>query len=347
MAEEAEEKLLPASDKKLRDARRKGQVSSSRDLISGFTLFAALLYLYFSWPSLSRHLFELVQTVTTPASGGFEEIRDRAAQHFFAVLVSFMGPLVAIIAAVTVFFGMVATQGPVFSTDPVKPRFENISPAKGLKKIFSLRNVIEFAKGLAKVVALCAVFAVILMAWMQPLFDTPACGASCIEPMITAALKPLGIAAVLAFIVIGVIDVPLQRWLFRRDMRMTKTEFKREHKDIEGDPLIRQELRRLRREAVSSPVKPGLRNATLVLLGGDRVVALRYVKDETPIPAIVAKGQGLLAQSLVSDAGKQGLPMVEARDAVDMLFDGSRVGDYIRTEAFSVVVKYLVRLKLV
>jgi type III secretion protein U len=347
MAEEAEEKQLPASEKKLRDARRKGQVSSSRDLISGFTLFAALLYLYFSWPSLSRRLFKLVQTVATPDPSGFREIAERAAHHFAGVLFLFTVPLAAVIAAVTLLFGMIATQGPVFSTEPIKPRFENVNPVKGLKKIFSLRNVVEFTKGLAKVVALGAVFAVILMAWMQPLFDTPACGSTCIQPVLVAALKPLGIAAVLAFVVIGVIDVPLQRWLFRRDMRMTKTEFKREHKDIEGDPLIRQELRRLRRDIVTTAVKPGLANATLVFFGGDRVVALRYLKDETPVPAVVAKGQGALAATLLTDARRQGLLTVEASDAVEALFDGSRVGDYIRTESFPAVVKYLVRLKLV
>ena len=80
MAEEAEEKKLPASDKKLRDARRKGQVPQSRDLVSGFTLFAALAYLYFAWPILVEHILELVRIVTA-SSGSFAEVSQRAIRR--------------------------------------------------------------------------------------------------------------------------------------------------------------------------------------------------------------------------------------------------------------------------
>lgn len=154
---------------------------------------------------------------------------------------------------------MLGTFGPVFSFEPLKPQFDHINPAKGLQKILSLRSVIEFTKGLAKVVLLASLFTFLLIAWLQPLFDAPGCAPSCLEPIVKAVLTPLGIAAALAFVVIGVIDVPIQHWLFLRDMRMTTIEYKREHKDLEGDPLIRHEQQRQRREAVMQPARLGVK----------------------------------------------------------------------------------------
>ncbi|TGQ96369.1 translocation protein in type III secretion system, RhcU, partial [Mesorhizobium sp. M1C.F.Ca.ET.204.01.1.1] len=111
MAEDAEEKKLPASDKKLRDARRKGQVPQSRDLVSGFTLFAALAYLYFAWPTLFKRLSDLVQTVTMPGEP-FGDASLRAIRHSFSLLMLATLPLVGIVVVLTVAFGMLGTFGP-------------------------------------------------------------------------------------------------------------------------------------------------------------------------------------------------------------------------------------------
>lgn len=345
MTQEAEEKQLPASDKKLRDSRRKGQVSQSRDLIAGFTLFAALAYLYFIWPTVSEHLSQLMQTVT--ASGAsFDEISMRAIRHTVSLMFLVTAPLVGIVVVFTMLFGFIASYGPVFSFEPIKPQFDHINPAKGLMKIISLRNVVEFAKGVAKVVFLAGLFVIILLAWMQPLFDAPGCGETCIAPMIKAVLTPLGIAAVLGFILIGLIDVPLQRWLFLRDMRMTKTEYRREYKDLEGDPLIQQEFQRQRREAVTRPIRLGVKNAVLVFAAGDRMVALRYVRDDTPVPVIVGKGQGHVADTMLAEARRLGIPVVEDAALVESLFEHAGVGSYVGSELFTPVVRHLVRLRL-
>ncbi|WP_192251723.1 EscU/YscU/HrcU family type III secretion system export apparatus switch protein [Mesorhizobium silamurunense] len=345
MAEEAEEKKLPASDKKLRDARRKGKVPQSRDLISGFTFFATLAYLYFFWPTLFKHLSELVQTVTAPG-GSSGDVSLRAIRHSFSLLMLATLPLAGIVVVLTATFGMLGTFGPVFSFEPLKPQFDYINPAKGLQKILSLRNVIEFAKGVIKLVLLACLFVFVLITWLQPLFDAPGCGPSCLAPMIKAVLTPLGIAAGLAFVVIGVIDVPVQRWLFLRDMRMTTTEYKREHKDLEGDPMIRHEQQRQRREAVMQPAKLGVKNAVIVFISGDRAVALRYVKGETPVPTVVGKGQGRTAEEMTAQARQSGIPVVDDAAVAEPLFERANTGTYIGQEMFSPVVRHLVRYGL-
>lgn len=341
MQDDSEEKSLPASDKKLRDARKKGQVPQSRDLVSGVTLCAALAYLFFAWPTIWEHLDQIVRIITVPQGWAFEETLHRVARHAVISIFLILAPLVVITLGLTLLFGLLATSGPVLSLEPIKPKFDNINPAKGLKKLFSLRNVVEFAKGLMKAVILTGLFLMILQAWLQPLFDVVACGETCMGPVLVAILKPVIATAVLAFMIIGVADVPIQRWLFRRDMRMSKTEFKRESKDIEGDPLIRQELRRQRRDLVVNQAKLGITQAVLVIRGGDHLVALRYVRSDTPLPLVVAMGHGQLAAKLAGEARMHDIPVVEDDRLARALFESSRPGSYVGEEFFTPIVRYL------
>lgn len=101
-----------------------------------------------------------------------------------------------------------------------------------------MRNVVEFGKILFKVTLLGSVLFLVLRYWLQAMFYVPNCGEACAVPVLLAAIKPILAVAALVFIVLGIMDVSIQRWLFLRDMRMTKTEYKRERKDLEGDPLI-------------------------------------------------------------------------------------------------------------
>ena len=342
MADEAEEKRLPASDKKLRDAKRKGQVSQSRDFVSGFGLCAVLAYIYLVWPAASAHFSELVDTITD-YNVPFSEILPRGSRHAFFLLMYITVPMVAIVVAVTLVFGMLATLGPVLSFETIKPQFDHINPAKGLQKIMSLRNVVEFVKGLVKLVFLSALFVVILAQWLQPLFDAPGCGMSCMTPMLWGVLVPVGVSAALAFLAIGILDMPLQRWLFLRDMRMTTTEYKREQKDMEGDPLIRQEQRRQRREAVQQPARLGVQNAVMVFAGDELAVGLRYIKGETPVPTIVAKGQGRTASDMIAQSQAAGIPIVRDAALTRDLFEKTNTGNYIGQSMFSPVVRHLVR----
>lgn len=345
MSKESEEKQLPASAKKLREARRKGQVSHSRDLISGVTFCAAFTHLLVIWPTIHEHLSQLIHVITA-LDGSFEEIRHRAFNHVANLIFLVTAPLVGIVVVFAILFGMIATGGPVFSFEPIKPKLDHVNPVNGFKKIASLRNFIEFIKGLTKVIILAGVFVTILLTSLQPLFNTPGCGETCVEPMVMRVLAPIGIAAALAFIIIGVVDVPIQRWLHLRDMRMTRTEFKRERKDTEGDPHIRQQLRRDRREIVEEAVKRGVEHASIVFTGSDCLVALRYFGDETPVPIVVEKSRGASARLLSAKASTLGIPIVADDGACDTLFRLTRMGASIGPKTFPTVIPHLIRLGL-
>ena len=345
MADESEEKSLPASQKKLRDARRKGQTSNSKDLVSGFTLLAAVLYLLFRWPMMRDRLIQLIDVVSAATEQPSTEAWQRAVYSSIDVLVTATVPLLGVVCAVAVVMGMAATQGPVFSFESVKLKFDNLSPMKGAKRIFSTKSVIEFGKSLAKVVVLTAAFWSVLRGFIGPLFQTPSCGEACLGQMVVSTLRPLAVTAVIAFVIIGVLDMPLQRHLFLKEMRMSLTEKKREHKDSEGNPLIKSQRRRIQSMFASRPVRKGVRHAAFVIAHDDRVVGLRYHREEAPVPLMVSKGRGQAGDEMLAEARRLGIPVVEDASLLDQLI-GQAIGNRIPQDTFTLVARLLVRFRV-
>ena len=342
MADESEEKNLPASHKKLTDARRKGQTSNSKDLVSGFTMLAATLYLLNQWPMMRDRLVGLIDIVSASTDRPFAETWQRAVYGTIDVLVMTTVPLLVIVFAVAVVMGMAATGGPVFSFETVKLQFDHISPMKGAKRIFSSKNVIEFAKSLVKVVVVTVAFWTVLRGYIPPLFQTPSCGEGCLGQMVISTLQPLAVTAVIAFVVIGILDMPLQRHLFLKEMRMSLTEKKKEMKELEGNPLIKAERRRLQFMFAAKKVRKGVRHAAFVVAQEDRVVGILYHRKEEPVPLICSKARGQAGDEMVAEARRLGIPVAEDASLVDMLMPQA-IGDRIPAESFTDIARLLVR----
>jgi type III secretion protein U len=341
-----EEKTLPASQKKLRDARQKGRVSSSRDLISGFGLLAMLVYLLMMWPTIRDHILELIDLVPTLLTEPFEVAWPRGISVALNIIWVTIAPAIAVLVVVTVVTGMAATFGPVFSFEPVKPNMEHINPAAGLKRIFSMRSVVEFGKSLFKVALLGSVLFLVLRFWLRAMFHAPHCGQGCVVPLLLAAAKPIIAVAAFSFIVIGLVDIGVQRWLFLRDMRMTKTEQKRERKDIEGDPLILSARRRERQSQGNAP-RLGLAAASLIIVGDDHIAGVQYSRKKMPVPLIVVRSQGEGVKALREAAAQLNIPAAEDPALAAKIVAQHRPGDYLRPEHFPIVARLLIQMGLV
>ena len=343
---QSEEKSLPPSEKKLRDGRKKGQVSSSRDLISGVGLLAMIVYLLLVWPTLRDHVIELLTLVSRVASDPFDSAWRQAGEAFMRVIGIATIPATVCLIFVSVVAGMIGSYGPVFSFEPVKPNFEHINPASGLKRIFSVRNATEFGKSTLKVLILGSVFFLVLRSWLGPMFHAANCGEQCLAPLLISALMPIAAVACFSFIAVGFLDMRLQRWLFLRDMRMTKTEHKRERKDIEGDPLILGERRRLRARAGRVVGRLGLPAASVLIVGQDHVTGLRYHREKAPLPVVVAKARGERALAMREEARRLGIPVVVDEDLAIELTERHAQGDFLRQQHFPAVAQILVENRL-
>ena len=316
----SEEKTLPPSRKKLRDAREKGQVPKSKDLTSGVALAGGLAYLMLGSGSILAAAVAMIDKAGDVAAGDF--------QLGLAAMIPVIGhaalgavlPLLLIAPALVIASAMVVLQGIPFSVTPVVPKADAINPAEGFKRLFAMRSLVELVKSLAKVVVLACVLVAILAGGLDSLVLAPSCGMGCVEHVFHHLAVPLLAAAALAFLLVGVADVGLQRWLFMRDQRMGVSERKRERKDMEGDPHLRGERRRIMREALRLAGGLGMRRATIVIYGAGMTVGLRYKIRDMPAPVPVCRGREDRGRALLADAARLGIAATEDAELAELLY---------------------------
>lgn len=346
MSESSEEKTLPASEKKIDDARKKGQVLHSPDMVSGVIMLSCTIFLIYIAPVLQARIGALIEEASHIYDRPFADVWHRLSTIAVQSLLTATLPILAITIFAILITNVAVTRGFVFSAKPIEPDFDRINPATGLKRIFSLKSVVEFAKSLFKIIAVTTAFVVVFQAGLKALFESPSCGGLCLQATFSAMIKPLAAIAVAAFLVIGFCDVFLQRWLFLREMRMTKTESKREQKDMEGDPHIRQERQRQRRSVAGG--KLGLKNAVL-LIGEPRtvLVGVRYIRGETPVPVIVCQASGPDAAQMHKQAEALGIPLAADGDLARQITNTASIGNPVPERAFQPVANALVAAGLI
>jgi type III secretion protein U len=309
---QSEEKTLPPSRKKLRDARGKGQVARSRDITSAISLAGAMGFLILGSGAIAGAASNMFETAGDVAAGNFAiGLRAVLGAVERAALRSVL-PLLILCPLLVVVTALVTMRGIPFSVDPLIPRAEKINPVEGFKRLFKLRSLMELVKSLAKMLVIVALTLGVLAAGLNALIQLPSCGMSCLPDEMRALGLPWLASIVAMFLIIGAADVGLQRWLFLRDQKMGPSEAKRERKDMEGDPHLRRERRRIMREAVRLAAGLGLRRATMIVHDGDTlVVGVRYKINEMPAPVVVCRAQGPRAASMLAEARERRVPSAE------------------------------------
>lgn len=305
------EKTEEPTQKKLDDARKKGQSTKSQDVNAAAGLFALTVCLAMASSLSGPHLVALFTLAGTDALA----VRDNTEMQAVAIAMLREALLLVLpYVAVSIAMGLVASfaqVGFMITFEPLAPNFDKVNPGSGIKKLFSVRSIIDFLKMVLKAVALAAVVWVIVLDLLPLLV-----GASVQTPTgivaiaWTALLKLLG-AAVIVFVVIGPVDFGIQKWLFKRDQKMSKDEVKREFKEMDGDPLIKGQRRQLAQELANSDPKARVPTANVVVTNPTHyAVALRYDPRETPLPIVVAKGVDAEAARIRQLAEQHGVPIV-------------------------------------
>jgi len=347
----SEEKSQPGSAKKLRDARRKGQVAKSQDFVTALVVLACTVFLGFASAhavARVRGLLDAAAGAYGPGAPSFALAWPPLAAQAIETLAAVGLPLVLATVAVVFVGNLAILRGLVFSADPVKPDVDRINPASGFKRVFSLRNVVEFLKSLFKLLVLGAAFVLVYRHSLPLLLAAPQCGAGCIYAAFKVLLHPLAITAVLAFLATGLVDLLIQHWLFARDMRMTHSEQKRERKDTEGSPQIRKERQRQRSQSQASASVRGLEHASLII-GSEQgwVVGVRYARGQTKVPVIVfIAPPERSAQAWHGDAA-QGIARVRSPDLASAIARSTVPGDPLPERFFRQVADLLVATRVI
>ena len=344
------QKTEEPTPKRLEESRKKGQVALSREINNWIMLLAATILIGAAAPAvfskLQQHMrayFEHAHELPGVPGG----IGDTLGESFWIVLGILTLPLLILIFAA--FIGPFIQVGPLFAPETIKPDLSKISPMKGFKRLFSLRSLMEFGKGILKIAIITAVGLVLL----YPFYGTVEHFVGMPIPYVLDELQALVIrlmaGVLVALIVIAVIDIVFQRTEHHKKMRMTKQELKDEYKQTEGDPHVRAKLRQLRAERARQRMIQAVPEADVVITNPTHFsIALKYNPDEMDAPVCVAKGVDDVAMRIREVAKEHNITLYENPPLARVLYDTVDIDEMVPAEhykAVAEVISYVFKLK--
>ncbi len=345
MAEEqqGQERSEQPTAKRLTEARKKGQVARSRELNTLLVMLASAIALWLlSGPAMSG-LIALFSEALSP-SGDVLRQAELVPTHLMQVMLSAL-TLIAPFLAITVvaaLAGPAVMGGLLFSADAIAFKAEKLDPIKGLGRVFSTKGLIELVKALLKFFLVLGV-AVLIYKFMER--EVMALITLDVMEGITRSGGMIMIALVLlsaTLVLIAAIDVPYQLWSHNKQMLMTKKEVKDESKETDGRPEVKARVRQLQREASQRRMLQDVPDADVVITNPTHYsVALKYDKDGTGAPRVVAKGQDLIALKIRTIAIEHDVAIYEEPPLARALHGTTEIGDEIPGPLFLAVARVL------
>jgi flagellar biosynthesis protein FlhB len=343
------QKTEEPSQRRLDDARRQGQVASSREVNHALLLGSGALFVGALAPGIAMRLAEALRPFIERPHAFALDAADLAPTLYglLGALGWILLPAVLMFLGAALASGMIQ-HGPVWSAAPLAPKLERVSPTAGARRLFSLRSLVEFAKGLVKIVLVGAAAAVLL--WPATPRVLAAIGlevGSLLALLHTLALRLLiGVAALAALS--AVLDSLYQHFEQHKQLRMSRRELQDEFKQTEGDPFLKARLKSLRLERARRRMMAEVPKATVVVTNPTHVaVALRY-DASMAAPRLVAKGIGVLAERIRASARSHGVPIVRNPPLARALHGAVELGAEVppaQYRAVAEVIGYVLRAK--
>ncbi len=343
------EKTEPATEKKLGDARKEGQVAKSREIANGFTLLALFLILKFyvgymgeNLLALFSQIYDSIPEMTTFYYGLMPQADVRLLFRKMLLRILILIAPILIIGVVIAFVCDVAQVKWKPTTKPLRPKFRNLNPISGFKKIISVNSLVELIKSLLKIgliAYVCYNFLKDKWTYLFNIFDiTLMQGLHIIADLVT----DLGIRIAATFMLIALGDYIYQKVKFSNDMKMTKQEVKDEYKQSEGDPQIKGQIKQRMREASRRRMMQALPQADVVITNPTHyAVAIKYDPEVADAPIVIAKGEDYLAQRIKEVAKENHIEIVENKPLARMLYSNVDVGQAVPPELYQAVAEVL------
>lgn len=352
MAQEEDDasKTEEPTEKKLEKAKQEGQVSQSQEIKSWASFFVAAIFVIFLAPTFAS---KVTEPIIFFIRDGYQIPVDRdSLELLFKQLLADMGirvlPLLIVFMVTAVLSGVLQT-GLIWAPKKMQPKLENISLKKGIKKVISVRSVVELIKTIFKFllvggVALIAVIPIYSNVELIPSYDV----FQLLELMYDVAIRLLiGVTSLMTLI--AAIDYAYQKYNFTKQMRMTKQEVKDEHKNAEGDPQIKAKIRQLRMERARQRMMAAVPTADVVVTNPTHYAcALEYKQETMTAPRLVAKGMDNLALRIRDIAEENEVPVVENPPLARALYASVELEEEVPPEHYAAVAEvigYVMRLK--
>ena len=345
MAESFQEKSEKPTEKKLDEAKKKGQAIRSPELGSCLIILFSAIFFHFTMSGIFQETFKSyvmsVQSMNTDIT--IDSIRGVFSSGIYRWLALVL-PIFGLVTFLSI-AGTVAQVGFMWSPQAFTFNTNTLNPIAGIGKLVSVRSLIELLKSMAKIAVLTYIsysiirneFPTILsLAQKDVKFTVGYLG----EIAFRLAWK-LGVI----FMFLAGVDYLFQRWQFMRNMKMTKQEVTEELKEREGNPLVKSRIRSLQREFARRRMLEDAKKADVVITNPTTfAVALKYTVKEMPAPQVVAKGAGFVADKIKTVARLHAVPIVENKPLARGLFYGVKVGGYIPEKFYLVAAELLAQV---
>jgi len=335
------DKTEKPTPKKIRDARKEGNVAKSKEL-TGTVLLLGWIALggmlgTFIFGRISALFDQSLQAIGKPFMEVLPQLGHLALETLLWICLPLMGMALAL--GVVIEFLQV---GPVASIKKVTPKMDKMNPVEGIKRMFSMDNLVELVKSILKCAALVGIGYIVLRGMMGWLLKLPFAPPTAMAGAFWHGVKWIAVWTIAVFFFVSALDVWYQKFSYTKKLRMSRRDIRQEVKENEGDPYVKQRRRQLHQEWAQQNMLSAVRKSNVVVTNPTHIaVALQYEPGETELPVVVAKGEGAFAELIKKTAVEEGIPILQNVPLARGLNEHVELDDYIGNEFFDAVAEVL------
>jgi type III secretion protein U len=338
------EKTEKATPKKLKDARKKGQVAKIQDFPSAITfiisLGGTLAMTAFFFQEIGGFMLSILRVVPTVE----HDFANQAGGYFswsLHVILNTSFPIMLLVSLIGVIVSFLVV-GPVFSFEAMKFDFKKLNPIEGIKQKFKIKTLIELIKSIAKISGAALIIYLIIWKSIPEIIATAAMPVLASASVVNDFLISTTIQVGVFFLFVALFDLAFQKKNFAKEMMMQKFEVKQEYKDTEGDPLIKGKRKELFREIAYQEGPSAAKRARAIITNPNHIaVALKYNPEIEPAPIILTMGADAIADKIIKIGLENNVPIMRNVDLARNLYAKGRISEYIPEEFYPAVAEII------
>lgn len=339
----AGEKTESATPKKRQDARQKGQVAKSQEVIAAFILLFTFLCLGVYGVTMHSRLEQLM-AVMLEQDLSMVVTMDNVRVLFKRLILQGLW-LVTPILLVTIVIAVAGNYfqvGFMFTGDPLKMKFSKINPLEGAKRLFGLRAFVDFLKTMLKMIVVGIVIYATLWGEKAKLIELSRVPIASSYAYVATLVFSLGVKIGVTLVIIGLLDYFYQKYEHEKSLKMSKQDIKDEHKNSEGNPLIKGKIREKQRRMALQRMMQEVPKADVVITNPTHfAVALKYEMGQMEAPTVIAKGTDYIALKIREVAKSNNIITMENKPLARALYSQVEIGQTIPADLFQAVAEVL------
>jgi type III secretion protein U len=342
------------TQKRLRDARKKGDVAKSKDVSAGLLTLVWLVLLALAGSYVATLIAEFfAHTLALATSKDFGAALRTLGWEATMLLIK-ISLVVFVPVAVLATAAEYMQVGPVMTAEKMKPGLDKLNPVEGLKRMFGMDGLVEMVKTLVKVSFILVIIYFMIRTGYQkagqfiayastsPLHGNGPQAASMALDMTYSLTLQFFAMVVGVFILVGIADQIYSKQKFIKKMKMSRRDIRQEYKDDEGDPHVKAQRRELHQQWASQNAVGATGGAAALLVNPTHIaIALDYDEQDCPVPVIAAKGQGPLAAAMREEAERANIPIIKNIATARKLWARGEIGEIVPEEMFDAIAEII------